>query len=192
MERDISLFLQLFREIVKNPPAMQETPVQFLGHEDPLEKGQATHSSILGLPLWLSWYRMRLQCGRPGIDLWVGKILWRRDRLSIPVFLGFPCGSAGKESACNVGDLGSISGLGRPPEEGKGYPLQHAGLENSMDCIIHRVAKSRTQLSDFHFQGNKQKLKERREAERDIFLQLVGYLSCHWVFPSYDPSTSSG
>ena len=60
-----------------------------------------------------------------------------------------------------MGDLGSIPGLGRPPEEGKGYPLQHAGLENSMDCIIHRVAKSRTQLSDFHFQGNKQKLKEK-------------------------------
>ena len=49
--------------------------------------------------------------------------------------LGFPCGSAGKESACNVGDLGSISGLGRSPGEGKGYPLQCSGLENSKDCI---------------------------------------------------------
>ena len=47
---------------------------------------------------------------------------------------GFPCGSAGKESACNVGDLGSIPGLGRSPGEGKGYPLQYSGLENSMDC----------------------------------------------------------
>ena len=47
----------------------------------------------------------------------------------------FPCGSAGKESACNAGDLGSISGLGRSPGEGKGYPLQYSGLENSMDCI---------------------------------------------------------
>ena len=46
--------------------------------------------------------------------------------------LGFPCGSAGKESACNVGDLGSISGLGRSPGEGKDYPLQYSGLENSM------------------------------------------------------------
>jgi len=46
--------------------------------------------------------------------------------------LGFPCGSAGKESACNVGDLGSIPGLGRSPGEGKGYPLQYSGLENSM------------------------------------------------------------
>ena len=63
---------------------MQEALVQFLGWEDPLEKGYATHSSILGLP----------------------------------------CGSAGKESACSVGDLGLIPGLGRSPGEGKGYPLQ--------------------------------------------------------------------
>ena len=55
---------------------------------------------------------------------------------------GFPCGSAGKESACNVGDLGSIPGLGRFPGEGKGYPLQYSGLENSTDCIVHGVAKS--------------------------------------------------
>ena len=55
-----------------------------------------------------------------------------------------PCGLAGKESACNAGDLGSIPGLGRSPGEGKGYPLQYAGLENSMDCIIHGVAKSWT------------------------------------------------
>ena len=45
--------------------------------------------------------------------------------------LGFPCGSAGKEPACNAGDLGSIPGLGRSPKEGKGYPLQYSGLENS-------------------------------------------------------------
>ena len=55
---------------------------------------------------------------------------------------GFPGGSDGKESTCNVGDLGSIPGLGRSPGEGKGYPLQYSGLENSMDCIIHRVTKS--------------------------------------------------
>ena len=57
--------------------------------------------------------------------------------------LGFPCGSAGKESACKAGDLGSIPGLGRSSGEGKGYPLQNFGLENSMDCKIHGVAKSR-------------------------------------------------
>ena len=53
------------------------------------------------------------------------------------LFGGFPCGSAGKESACNVGDLGLIPELGRSPGEGKGYPLQYCGLENSMDCIVH-------------------------------------------------------
>ena len=90
---------------------MQETPFQFLGQEDPLEKGQATHSCILGLP----------------------------------------CGSVGKESIHNLGDLGSIPGLGRSPGEGKGYQLQYSGLENSMDCTVHGVSNSWTQLSDLHF-----------------------------------------
>ena len=49
--------------------------------------------------------------------------------------MGSPGDSAGKESACNVGDLGSVPGLGRSPGEGNGYPLQYSGLENSMDCI---------------------------------------------------------
>ena len=62
----------------------------------------------------------------------------------------FPCGSAGKESACNAGDLSSIPGLGRTPGEVKGYPFQDSGLENSMHCIIYGVAKSLTRLSDFH------------------------------------------
>ena len=60
------------------------------------------------------------------------------------VALDFPCGSAGNESACNVGDLGLIPGLGRAPGEGKGYPLQYSGLENSVDCIVHGIAKSQT------------------------------------------------
>ena len=77
-----------------------------------------------------------------GFDPWVGKIPWRRDRLPTPVSLGFPGGSISKESACNVGDLVSIPELGRSPGEGKGYPLQYSGLENSMDCIICGVAKS--------------------------------------------------
>ena len=64
---------------------------------------------------------------------------------------GFPDSSVDKESACNVGDLGSIPGLGRSPGEGKGYALQYPDLENSMDCIVHAVAKSQAQLSGFHF-----------------------------------------
>ena len=55
-----------------------------------------------------------------------------------------------KQSACDAGDLGSIPGLERS-REGKGYPLQYSSLENSMDCIVHGVTKSWTQLSDFHF-----------------------------------------
>ena len=72
-------FASLVAQLVKNPAAMQETLVQFLGQEDLLQKG----------------------------------------RLPTPVFAGFPCGSVGKESTCNVGDLGSIPGLGRSPGEGK-------------------------------------------------------------------------
>ena len=64
---------------------------------------------------------------------------------------GFPGSSAGKESACNAGDLGLIPGLGRSPGERNGYPLQYSGLENSMGCIVFEVAKSRTQLRNFHF-----------------------------------------
>ena len=79
------------------------------------------------------------------------KILWRRDRLPTPVFLDLPSGSVGKESTCNVGDLGLIPGLGRSPGEGKGYPLQYSGLENSMGCIVHGVGKSRAGRVTFTF-----------------------------------------
>ena len=77
-----------------------------------------------------------------------GSCFW----LCFPVVrLGFPCGSAGRESACHAGDLGSIPALGRSPGAGKSYPLQYSGLENSTDCIVHGVANSRTQMSAFHF-----------------------------------------
>ena len=64
-------------------------------------------------------------------------------------YMGFPGGSAHKESSCNVGDLDSIPGLGRSPRGGNGYLLQYSGLENSMDCVVHWVTQSQTQLSDF-------------------------------------------
>ena len=80
----LSLRASLVAQLIKNPPAMQETR----------------------------------------FDSWVGKVHWRRDRLPIPVFLGFPCGSAGEESACSAADLGLIPRLGRSPGEGNGYPLQ--------------------------------------------------------------------
>ena len=83
LKQGLSFTLQasLIAQLVKNPPAIQQTR----------------------------------------FDSLVGKIHWRRDRLPTLVFLGFPCGSAGKESACSVGDLGSIPGLRRSPGEGKGY-----------------------------------------------------------------------
>ena len=76
--------------------------------------------------------------------------------------MGFPCDPAGKESTCNAGNLGSIPRLGRSPGEGKGYPLQYSGLENSMDFIVHGVMKSQTQT-----------LQAKREWQ-DIFKVLKG------------------
>ena len=105
------IWASLVAQLVENPPAMQETLVQFLG----------------------------------------SKICWRRDRLPTPAFLAFPGGLAGKESACNAGDLGSIPGFGKSLEDGNSCPFQYSGLENSMDYTVHGVAKRRTQLSDFHF-----------------------------------------
>ena len=66
----------------------------------------------------------------------------RRDRLPTSVLLGFPCGSADKESTCNAGDLSLIPGLGRSLE-GKGYSLQYSALENSMDCIVPGILQGR-------------------------------------------------
>ena len=82
---------------------------------------------------------------------WVRKMSWRRDRLPTPVFWGFPGGSAGKESACNGGDLGLISGLGRSSGEGKGYPLQYSGLENSMNHRVHRSQRVGQNFAIFTF-----------------------------------------
>ena len=79
----------------------------------------------------------------------VTKFPWRRDRLPIPVFLGFCGGSDGKESACNAGDLGSIPRLGRSPGVGHGNPLQYSCLGKPMDrgawqTPVHGVTKSLT------------------------------------------------
>ena len=80
-------------------------------------------------------------CRRPQFDSWVRAIPWRKDRLTTPVFLGFPGGSAGKESTFSTGALNSVPGLGRSPGEGNSYPLQYSDLENSVDCIVHGVTK---------------------------------------------------
>ena len=86
---------------------------------------------------------------QPGnIAIYLGLLVTKEKGTSMK--LGFPHSSVGKESTCNAGDPGSIPGLGRSPGEWKGYPVQYSGLENSMDCIVHGVAKSRTRLSDLH------------------------------------------
>ena len=81
----------------------------------------------------------------------VGLLGWQRVDPERICSLVFPGGSVGKESTCNAGDPGStacnVGDLGRSPGEGNGYPLQYSGLENSMDCIVHKVTKSETQLS---------------------------------------------
>ena len=71
--------------------------------------------------------------------------------LTIDGILGFPDSSVGEESVCNAGDPGLIPGLARSPGEEKVFPLQYSGLENCMNCTVHRIAKSRAQLSNFHF-----------------------------------------
>ena len=84
---------------------------------------------------------------------------------------GFPGGSDGKESACSVGDPGSIPGAGRSPGEGNGNPLQYSCLENPMDreawqATVHEVTKSQKQLRDFtHFQMRGEGSKEERKQE---------------------------
>ena len=75
---------------------------------------------------------------------------WYKKKNPFRWFHGFPGGSTDKESACNVGDLGSVPGLRRSPGERNGHPVQYFGLENAVHCIVHGVAKSRTRLSDFH------------------------------------------
>ena len=99
---------------------------------DAEEAGSGTHSEghhpKQGFPHSSVGKESTCNCRRHRFNSWVGKICWRRDRLPTLVFLGFSCGSAGKKSTCNVGDLGLIPGLGRCPREGKGYPLQYYGL----------------------------------------------------------------
>ena len=104
-------------------------------------KGKSSSTKLNGQRRFCSRLLQQSNAGDPSL------IRWRRDRLPTPVFLCFPYGSAGKESACNAGDLGLIPGLGRSPGEGKSYPLQYSGLENSMDCIVHGVAKSWTRVT---------------------------------------------
>ena len=124
--------------MLKNSPAMWETWVQSLGWEDPLEKGTATHSSILA---WrIPWIEQpgRLQSMGPQVQTRPSKF---------HVSLGFSGASDGKESACSMEKLCSVPGSGRSLGEGNGNPLQYSCLENPMDggawwATVHGVAES--------------------------------------------------
>ena len=96
-------------------------------------------------------------------------------------FQAFPCGSAAKQFACNVGDLGSTPGLGRFPGGGHGNPLHYSGLENSMDWIVHGVAKSQTRerfSPSWPFSSVHIRL---RKAGRSLHKSLAGM--CYLPFP---------
>ena len=105
----------------------------------------------LGFPSSPASKESACNAGDPQFSSWIGKIRWRMDGPPTTVFLSFPGGSAARESTCNARDLSLIPGLGRFPEEGNMYILQYSGLENSMDCVVHWVVKSRTRLSSFHW-----------------------------------------
>ena len=98
-------------------------------------------------------------CRRPRFDPPGWEDLLEKGGLPTPVFLGFPGGSDGKESACNTGELALIPGLGRSPGEWKGYPLRCFGLKNSMDCRVRGGRKeldTTEQLSLTHIQKSAQ------------------------------------
>ena len=103
--------------------------------------------------------RVKKQQLEPDMEQWAGSKLGKEYFKAVychSAYEGFPGSSAGKGSACNVGDLGLILALGRSPGEGNSYPLQYSCLENYMDrkawrATVHEVVKSWTRLSDFHF-----------------------------------------
>ena len=99
------------------------------------------------LPKWLSGKESTCQCRSDALDLWVGKIPWRRKRKPTPVFLGFPGGADSKESACSAEDLGSIPGWEDPMEEDMETYSSILGGRIPMDrgawwATVHRVSKS--------------------------------------------------
>ena len=156
----------------QDPHGLRYNSLDLKGHSPVIVTGPGLLLSYIFLPWptfwapsWAAWDTICSLLFSLLQSLWPSHT-WRKSQLSSPpttslqahpsglitrprVMLGFPCDLAGKESACNVGDLGSILGLGRSPEEGKGYPLQYSGLENS------RLQRVRHHWVTFtFFQGN--------------------------------------
>ena len=138
------IWASLVAPLVKNLPAIRETRVRSLGWEDRLEKGTATHSSILG------W---RIPRGHKFLDMQFFALISSLIVLCLENTMGFPGGSVGKESAYNAGEADSIPGSQRSPGKGNGNPLQYSCLENPMDrgtwwATVHEVTNSWTWLSN--------------------------------------------
>ena len=123
-------------------------------------------------PFFLSHRALFLSCTRLVVEIFVHAFVYFMSVFTVRLYTpwGFPGGSAGKEYACNAGDLGLIPGLGISPGEGKGYLLQSSGLENSMDCTVRGVTKSLTRLSDFCSHA----LIHPMRAERGLFVLYRG------------------
>ena len=132
------IWASLVAPLVKNLPAIRETRVRSLGWEDRLEKGTATHYSILG------W---RIPRGHKFLDMQFFALISSLIILCLENTMGFPGGSVGKESAYNAGEADSTPGSRRSPGKGNGNPLQYSCLENPMDrgtwwATVHEVTNS--------------------------------------------------
>ena len=165
--------------MVKNLPAnagdITEVAQLCLTLWDPMDCS-LPHSSIHGIfqARVLEWVAISFSKGssQPRDRTWVSHIIGRRFIIwATREVHSFPHSSVGKcESACNAGDPGLIPGSGRSPGEGTGYPLQYSGLENPMDGGGHEVSKSRTRLSNFHFQKTcKIRISQARRHKRHSF-----------------------
>ena len=130
----------------------------------------------LGFPDSSAGKESTCNAGDPSLIPGLGRFTGEGIGYPLQYFWTFLVAQLIKESTCNMGDLGVIPGLGRSLGEGKGYPLQYSGLQNSMDGIVHGVAKSQTQLSHFHFHQLKFKFSEVRK--HNFYLSFLSPLLC--------------
>ena len=132
----------LIAQLVKNPPAMQEAPVRFLGQEDPLRRDRLPTPVFLDFSSSSAGKESACNVGDLGLIPGLGRFPWRRERLPTPVFLDFPNSSAGKEPACNVGNLGLIPGLRRFPwrRERLPSPVFWPGEFHGLPRVRHKWA----------------------------------------------------
>ena len=129
-------------------------------------------------------------CRRPWFDSQVRKIHWRKERLPTPVFWGFPCGSAGKESACNARDPCSIPWSGRYPGEGIGYPLQYFGASLVAQWVKNSPAVQKTWVPSLSWEDP---LEKGKATHSSILAWRILYsiLYSPWNFPGQNTGVGS-